>query len=326
MKTDRLYLFVHLHKCAGSSLNHHLKKNFPSSAVLNVFAGPKSYGYHHFYPQEFRKISQKFCQDLPLKKRQVLQFICGHKVPAGFGNQLETGKEPFYFTILRDPAQRVVSLYNYYRGWYERELPLKKDKKIYQDRFLIDGRCPDFIIWFEDKFLKSEDVFTLHTMTEYFQQLDYLQAGDVTESKIKQALDKFDFIGFTKTFSSDSLYLYHLWNIDKFFTRRNVSTKYFQLEKDSKLAKRVKAALSDDYLFYQLAQEYKEVWLKKHPEYQQIVKKMKEKKATHSWQQWVYDWPANFHFFSKWLRKQCPIYGKGLDQIKTWKTKALDRF
>jgi hypothetical protein len=316
MADNRLFVFVHLAKCAGTSLTHHVKKSFQDQSFLNIFAGPGSYGYYHYNQDEFLQEGPRVCQQISVDVKQKLRYVYGHKMHYRVPQWLEIKKKPFYFTFLRDPAKRVVSLYNYYRGWYERELPAKKDKKIYQNRFLINGESPDFVTWFQEKFLPTKNVFHLSSMTEYFQNLGYLKKGQVDKPTIQNCLDKFSFIGFTDTYESDSLYLFNLWDVNKFFNSRNISTKYFKLNNDDQVHTMVKQELADDYLFYRLAKEWKQDWRNNHPEYDFLVQEMKQKKQGSWWHQWVYDWPANFHFLSSKLRKTVPGYGFVFDRLK----------
>ncbi len=321
MAQDYLYLFAHLHKSAGTSLRHHFEKSIPAKERLNFFPDSAGYAIYQFSPDEFFKTSHEFCQSLDDKKKRHLRFIYGHKIHWGLHRELQASK-PYYFTFLRDPAKRIISLYNYYRGWYERELPLYKDKRIYHNRLLVNGGCPDFKTWFENKILvkdakeRAVKPLGLSTTTEYYQKLAYLEAGPLTDKKLKDFTNKFDFIGFTSTFNSDSLYLYHLWQVKRFFRSRNISTKYISLQANPELERYLREQLSDDYQLYHYALEWKQNWLGQHPEFTAIVTSMRDKQEAAWWHQLLFDWPANFHRFSSQLREWLPIYGITLDKFK----------
>lgn len=332
MVKQHLYLFAHLHKSAGTTLWHHFKKTASQSELLNLFPDTAGYAIYQFSPGQIAKVCKKLCLSLPAEKQQEIKLVYGHKVLWGIDQMLDSPKEPYYFTFLRDPAKRMISLYNYYRGWYERELPNRKNKKIYHNRLLIDGQYPDFKTWFENKILVTDPKklatkpLGLSTATEYYQKLGYLQPGTLTGNKLKKFTNKFNFIGFTETFAEDSLYLYHLWGVNKFFKKRNISTKFVSLETHPELEPYLKTKLIDDYQLYEYAWNWKQSWLNQHPEFDSIVTEMRKKREAGWWHQLVFDWPANFHRFSSRIRKRLPLYGSVLDELKLFSAKVADKF
>lgn len=95
-KPNRI-LFDHLHKCGGSSLNNYLETHYPARKVFST---------NGRRPEK----SVKEFQNLPQSKRYQYLLIKGH-----LANQLIDYIHPDHLkiTLLRNPVDRIVSLYYY---------------------------------------------------------------------------------------------------------------------------------------------------------------------------------------------------------------------
>lgn len=102
--TNTVFIFLHLPKTGGTTFNAHLFKNLIwEEEFLHI--GP--------WGEKYRRAHNK----LPLHKRSLyernrIKVISGHGVWYGI-HELFPHKEPKYFTFIRDPAERMVSLYNH---------------------------------------------------------------------------------------------------------------------------------------------------------------------------------------------------------------------
>lgn len=97
--TDRIVIFLHIPKAAGSTLNRVIAQNYPPAAILK--AGGKS--------------------DAALLDEVTgeVRLIAGHR-PFGMHAQLT---RPFtYITVLRDPVERVLSQYHFVKRLAEHPL------------------------------------------------------------------------------------------------------------------------------------------------------------------------------------------------------------
>lgn len=89
-------LFLHIPKTAGSSMRSILELNYRKN--------------EWFLAREMWKGSPNFYA-LPEEKRKQLRLVMGHQ-PFGLHNAI--GERSFeYFTLLRDPVDRIISLYFY---------------------------------------------------------------------------------------------------------------------------------------------------------------------------------------------------------------------
>lgn len=143
---EPLWIFLHIPKCGGTTFKAHVERYLPLEDRFFEFSHwGRSYRAEHGLP-EFADRSEA--------ERARAQVLAGHRIGWGI-HQLVPGKrDARYFSVLRDPAERCVSLYNYrwsrgqahddfaiwYRDWYNVE------QRNFQTRFLAgrlyDGQLP----------------------------------------------------------------------------------------------------------------------------------------------------------------------------------------
>ncbi|MCX7552934.1 sulfotransferase family 2 domain-containing protein [Marinicella sp. S1101] len=98
-KTKLTTIFSHVPKAAGTSLEAILNKNYLMSDSLHINA------------PDLNK-----CPDLLSIKKKSPKLICGHHPLHGILYQLLDQQPIYHLTMLRDPASRVISYYNYVKG------------------------------------------------------------------------------------------------------------------------------------------------------------------------------------------------------------------
>lgn len=144
---DPLWIFLHIPKCGGTTFKAHVERYIPLEEQFFEFSNwGKEYRAERGFP-EFA--------DRSAEERAKARVLAGHNL--GFGiHHLVPGNRPVrYFSVLRDPAERCVSLYNFrwsrgsittdfdcwYNDWY------RPQQSNFQTRFLaarlFGGNLPD---------------------------------------------------------------------------------------------------------------------------------------------------------------------------------------
>lgn len=96
---DTTYFFLHIPKSAGSTLKYSLNYIYKKSEIFHV-------------NNRIPKVSIKDgLNKLSLKKQSKLKMVAGHGY-YGMHSGLASNKNFKYFTFLRNPKSRIISLYN----------------------------------------------------------------------------------------------------------------------------------------------------------------------------------------------------------------------
>lgn len=101
MNSNPVYMGLHLHKCAGTSLQIHFTNSDRNGTWF----------WHTNVLVNHRQSSPEV-EELNLDSRQAVRVIWGHEVNDYFF-QFFVGRPIFLFTFLRNPVSRMVSLYKY---------------------------------------------------------------------------------------------------------------------------------------------------------------------------------------------------------------------
>ncbi len=94
MEDNKTLVFVHIHKTAGSTVRHALKKMFPSFFIIDSMNPVKSFN-------EF--------ENLTIEQRNSIQTVFGHYVL----EILPLINNPVTFSYFRDPIDQFLSYYYY---------------------------------------------------------------------------------------------------------------------------------------------------------------------------------------------------------------------
>jgi len=100
MRKQETLFFLHLPKAGGTTLYHIINRNHLSNSIFHIEA------------TDLEK-SLKAYSELSKKEKDDLKCIKGH---FPFGIHQKLGKAPKYFTMLRNPVERIISHYYYVRN------------------------------------------------------------------------------------------------------------------------------------------------------------------------------------------------------------------
>jgi len=263
-RKDYLYIFVHLPKCAGSTICYHIEKNFESDEIIKLYEERISIAKDELAPHSLHKV-KKYLLSIPEAKREHIKVIYGHGVPYGIHTLFK--KPARYITLTREPLARTVSGYNFQRMQYEKQ---HKKSYRYQPHVTHQGEILSFSAWLETKYDRKDQIPTGMTLTHFLSKMKYLTTP--------QWWKKFYFVGLTEN-ADDILFIYHLLHIKKFFFDKNISRKYVTKTEIASSLPMLKTKNSRDQILYLQSQTAHHRFLVAHPEYYQVVMKIKLQRA-----------------------------------------------
>jgi hypothetical protein len=184
-------IFLHLHKCAGMTFQRELLRVLGKPLILRA--------YEHFFSKAPVGLAQKM-QQMTMADR----YFSGH-ISYGAHQYLPTPST--YITFLREPAERLISLYNYARatpGAYYHP----KANRFSISEFLLTGKGALEVDNGMTRFIAGGD-------DRLF--VDARPFGTVDESLFLQAREnlekRFSFIGITEQYDLSYLVFCKLLNI-----------------------------------------------------------------------------------------------------------------
>jgi hypothetical protein len=144
---DPLWIFLHIPKCGGTTFKAHVERNVPLEEQFFEFS---NWGREYRAERRLPEFA-----DRPAEQRAKARILAGHNLGYGIHHLVPGKRDVRYFSVLRDPAERCVSLYNFrwsrgsiktgfdewYRDWY------RTNQSNFQTQFLaarlFDGKLPD---------------------------------------------------------------------------------------------------------------------------------------------------------------------------------------
>lgn len=258
MSHNPLYIFLHVPKCAGTTLRDNIINNLKEEEYLLIYyergdESPKRMLRSDKEIEDFFKNSSE-------EEKDKIKFIIGHKVFYGI-HKFFPNKEARYITFFREPSDRTISSYNFLVTEYNKKM-LKdfRVKEKIEQRFFINGKIPSFEEWLDKSYGSINE-----TMSQFLVREKYSNSEDMNE--IKKALDKFWFIGTTETFNEDVKTIYYLLRIKTIIPDRNVSNKTIKKEKlEKSLIKKMRKKNKKDYLLYREAIKRRKKFIKENKE------------------------------------------------------------
>ncbi len=210
-----MLIFIHIPKTAGSTINGLLKRNFPSES--RFYVDPSNV-----------KDSKNRLAMLSNQERSAIRLLHGHMA---FGwHVLLPASSCRYFTLVRDPVERVVSHYSYVRyrsdyTHYLREIVDKKNMSLTE--YVESGVCDE---------LNNGQVRLLAGVEEIVQEpfgASHIPYGSNDSGLLYQALDNvdryFDMVGIQEHFEKTLLLMeYRLGLEDIRYVSRNMGHRDYK--------------------------------------------------------------------------------------------------
>jgi len=247
---DRLKIvFVHLPKTGGKTFRQICKRQFKNCKQLRIM---------NIYALEY-------LTKLSLEERATFDFIHGH-FPLSFLPEMP--KRFRYFTWLRDPVNRTISLYNYWKH-SKRTFKAPGAATVHKQNMTFE----DFITTNDDEI-------------KYWQYpyLNYLGLGikntgnpvEIMERGIEQAarvlLTHFDFVGITERYDEGLEYLQKTFGFRTDHTIQNVTPAWAKAKTGvtDEQRDRLREWLKPEYIIYEFAKKIFEERIDRGPERRRI--------------------------------------------------------
>ncbi|KON88344.1 hypothetical protein AF332_17065 [Sporosarcina globispora] len=214
---DRILIFMHIPKTGGMTLKRIIKRQYPEDKILKDITDGKI--------SEFKKIVSE----------NEIRFVFGH---LSFGLHMHISQPCTYVTMIREPIDRVISMYYYVLG--------KKDHPLH-------GIVKDLLF---EEFIDHPD---LKVHTSNMQTKRALGKNTLSPSDLEQAMqnleDHFSVIGITEMFD-DSVELMKQkfnWNDVSYVRKNKTKNKLRKEEIDPNIINKVIANNELDIQLYKWA-------------------------------------------------------------------------
>lgn len=176
-------LFLHLPKAAGSSLSFYIrdqvKQNNDGSSILL---------HDHIDHPKSRKHA--------IETARTAKYVHGHFSWNTYREVVRDDVPTFAFTILRDPAERLISLYLFMRSKPEGRLPIYDAvRKMSPRQFLIDNR--------NDVNFETNNFAVRQFQGNVHDQISDMSYGAEMLERAKTNISQLDYVGFVDTFEDD---------------------------------------------------------------------------------------------------------------------------
>jgi hypothetical protein len=282
---QKLYIVMHIPKTAGTTLETNFQRNFRGSAWLPLKRG--SLGV-----VKGEQVNELITRYIAQRATKQTRCVFGHGVYYGIHKSLGLDVEPRYITFLRDPVERCISMYSWYKNtavkdwgkeiqegnwsiekWFEKSKnPMRYNGQLqhllldsYYEAFIkYNCQSPHHLMDFED----YEDATRVPELTR-----EHLEEG-------KRRLRQCWHVGLTESFDEDANYLYGKLNFWRFNPQSVVNAA--SREKDISSAARSLIAEGNalDIELYEYAKELREEFINKNAvEFKRNVNKARRRRS-----------------------------------------------
>jgi hypothetical protein len=167
-------IFIHIHKTAGTSIVNHLKEFFnPQKTLLHG-------GFFEIPPEELGNY----------------KLLTGH---FSFGRIQQLLADSYSFTFLRDPVERVLSFYSFWKERPAKQFPISE--------IIQKNDLAAFVNYMDPEVCQAIDNHQTwqlaYTYLNFAREKYKHVSVDEILGKAKENLDALNFVGFKETFADD---------------------------------------------------------------------------------------------------------------------------
>ncbi|TKJ17511.1 hypothetical protein CEE44_03170 [Candidatus Woesearchaeota archaeon B3_Woes] len=276
MKNEKpLYIFLHIMKCAGTTIRFHKKENLDKDEFLLLY-----YNEEPIFEKNKGNIN-KYISSLTEEQKNKIRIIFGHIAFYGL-HRLFHNRDCRYVTFIREPTNRTISHYNWdLMRYYNGEMSKRRGSELFPK-----GRKDlSFTSWFNN-WIEEDRKNNLKMNNYIFRYLffffinDKFKHRDINEQnleRIKNLIDKFWFVGITEN-PEDFLFFYNKIGSGRFLRNFNVSTKYLGKKEVEKAKILISKDLEFDRKIYNYCLKQNRKFKKNHKFFFLIVLIMRIKK------------------------------------------------
>ena len=211
-----LYILLHIYKTAGQTLEANIRLNLDRTRAIPMYVGPMGLDIHKAIgsPANPGWITDRVTAYARERVSEQANVVYGHMAFYGLHKCLGHSVQPRYGVFLRQPVERIISLYYYLRNksvnhWHEELTQAGWDLSEWlehsQALWQHNGQVRQLLIGSDESVLHQRDLTTAH-----------LEAA-------KRHLQNFWHIGLTERFEADAQYLYGVLKFRKFHAEKQVN-------------------------------------------------------------------------------------------------------
>jgi len=239
-KDNYLYIFLHIPKTGGTTFSQHIEESLKKEEIYSTSKLR--------YEKVLSKSNPKNRQTLNEVDKNKTKVVLGHATYYGI-HKLFPNRIPRYILFLRDPADRLVSSYNFemrtkkgknipFWKWYGAQL---KNENIYFLDRKFNGKegakanLPKFTLPFFSKIFKSKKVFLFFQKIYEKYLTIFMSSKKLNELRLKNSktlIDNCWHVGFVSDLDNSLKYIFKEMKISANWTNENVtnsSKNFFRL-------------------------------------------------------------------------------------------------
>ena len=287
--SHKLYIVSHIPKTAGSTLESNFHRNFKGSGWL------RGGGWLHLCRPSIgaaraEQINELMTKYIAGNSNRHTKCIFGHGAYFGVHKVVNPAAEPRYITFLRDPVERCISMYYWYKNTAVRDW----QREIVEGNWSIEE-------WLEKSknpmksngqlrhlLLNSyEEAFLRYNCQSRHLLLDSHEAASIAPELTREHLEEgerrlrqFWYVGLTETFDEDAHYLYGKLGFWKYNPQRVVNAT----PRDKEVSPATRRLIAEynglDMELYEFAREFRAEFIRNNAlDFKRNINKARRRRA-----------------------------------------------